>query len=162
MTAPLSLTLIILCGLAGVILILIEGLLPGFGLPGISGIACEVACVVLSSMQYGFAGGIISFLALGVLTAIALLIAYRSAKKGRLNRLILHDTERPDSGECDLSALVGKTGSAVSALRPSGTIQVDGVRYEAQSTGDLIEAKSPIRVTAVQGGKIIVNRVVVS
>lgn len=49
------------------------------------------------------------------------------------------------------------TGFAESDLRPSGRIEVDGVRFDAQSTGAFIARGARVRVTGVSMGTVLVE-----
>jgi membrane-bound serine protease (ClpP class) len=54
--------------------------------------------------------------------------------------------------------LPGRSGVALSPLRPAGIAEVDGVRVDVVSDGDFIDAGTPIEVTRVQGNRVIVQR----
>lgn len=47
----------------------------------------------------------------------------------------------------DLGALVGRRGVAVTALFPSGEVEVEGRRYQAKLELGFVEAQTPVRVT---------------
>ena len=49
---------IILCAVVGLILLLIEAFMPGFGLPGISGMLLLLAAIVLTWIEYGAYAGL--------------------------------------------------------------------------------------------------------
>ncbi len=57
-----------------------------------------------------------------------------------------------------LEALVGRTGVAVTALRPAGQIEIEGRRYEAQSALGAIDPGTEIMVTARSDFSLIVER----
>ena len=86
----------ILCLLAGFTLVVVEMFIPGFGLPGISGIILLVVGVVLKARSPLEA--LIIAAAIILLLCIALSIALRSAARGRLSRssLILSDVSKGD------------------------------------------------------------------
>ncbi len=54
---------------------------------------------------------------------------------------------------------VGRVGTSVTVLRPSGRIELDGQVYGAESDGTYIEAGSRVRVLMVQGNRIVVRAV---
>ena len=84
---------LIICLIAGVALLVVEVFVPGFGLPGISGIVLLVAGVVLTWNNYGMAAGLsVSLIALA-LAGIAVSMSIKSASHGRISRsaLILND-----------------------------------------------------------------------
>ncbi|MDZ4347595.1 MAG: NfeD family protein [Candidatus Binatia bacterium] len=53
---------------------------------------------------------------------------------------------------------LGKTGTALSPLRPAGIAEIEGERVDVVSEGDLIEAGAPVVVTGVDGNRIVVRR----
>ena len=54
---------------------------------------------------------------------------------------------------------LGKTGRAVSPLRPAGIAEIDGNRVDVVSDGVFIDAGAPVRVTRVDGNRIVVRRI---
>lgn len=56
-------------------------------------------------------------------------------------------------------AKVGDSGTARSALRPCGTIELGGRLVEAMAEGDYVQSGVPVRVREVRGEKIIVEAV---
>jgi membrane-bound serine protease (ClpP class) len=61
--------------------------------------------------------------------------------------------------EENLAALVGKTGTADSVLRPSGRAIFDGKVYTVEADGEYVDTGKGIVVTRVRGNRIIVRRV---
>ena len=57
----------------------------------------------------------------------------------------------------DYTAYVGQFGLSTSVLRPSGTAEIDGLRFSVQTEGEYVGAGVPIQVVAVQGGRITVS-----
>jgi membrane-bound serine protease (ClpP class) len=62
------------------------------------------------------------------------------------------------SGAKSEQRLVGRTGIAVSPLRPAGIADIEGSRLDVVSDGAYIEAGSAIDVTRVDGNRIVVRR----
>ena len=56
-------------------------------------------------------------------------------------------------------ALVGARGTAVSALRPSGTVVVEGRRVSVQTNGEFIAAGAAIEVVSAEGSRVVVQEV---
>lgn len=145
--------------ITGIILILIELHIPGFGIIGIIGAACTVISIVLSSpnIQYAMTSIIISIL----LTTIAAILIYRIAPKNSLfERLTLKfklDKEEGFVGSDDYSHLLNKTGVSVTPLRPSGIAVIDGMRYDVVTQGEFIEKNTKIIVIDIEGRRIIVK-----
>jgi membrane-bound serine protease (ClpP class) len=53
---------------------------------------------------------------------------------------------------------LGRSGTAVSPLRPAGIAEIDGTRIDVVSDGEFIEAGTLIVVTRVDGNRIVVRR----
>jgi len=144
---------------AGVILIIFEMFIPGFGVAGITGIALCLLGIVLASRSW--AEGLLWFSGLLVLVGICATVVVRSAKRGKLSRspLVLQQTNDNASGytaATDLSALVGHIGISLTPLRPAGTADFDGARVDVVTRGDFLPAGARLRVLEVQGARIIV------
>jgi membrane-bound serine protease (ClpP class) len=54
-------------------------------------------------------------------------------------------------------ALLGKEGLAHTTLRPAGTALIDGVRVDVVTRGELIDARTRIKVIAVEGNRVVVT-----
>ena len=151
---------LILC-IIGIALLVIELLLPGFGVSGIMGILCLLAVIVIEFLT---ASPTVAYIVAAVIVAILILMIVlfmRSMNKGLLFRspIVLKDRLEaepltPASGALD--ALIGKQGTAVTPLRPSGIALIDGKRYSVLSQATFIEKDAPVTVVAVDGTKITV------
>jgi len=53
--------------------------------------------------------------------------------------------------------LIGKSGTAATALFPSGQVEISGRRYEAKLAFGFTEAGTPVRVTGVSEFGLIVE-----
>lgn len=160
----------LLIGLTGVVLLLLEVLvIPGFGITGVLGIAAIAAALVLSLVGPGFTTGFVvaaaGRVALSLLAAVVLsLVLLRFLPRlpfGR--RLILSRGLAAAEGwasapESDAKWL-GKTGRATSPLRPAGIAEIDGMRVDVVSDGEHIDAGETIRVTRVDGNRVVVRHI---
>jgi membrane-bound serine protease (ClpP class) len=52
---------------------------------------------------------------------------------------------------------LGRTGTALSPLRPAGIADIDGARVDVVSDGGFIDVGTPIEVTRVDGNRIVVR-----
>ena len=157
---PLWIPCLILC-VFGLALLIIELMLPGFGVPGIMGILCLIAVIVIEFLT---ASATTAYIVGAVLVAILILMIVlfmRSMKGGLLFRspIVLKDkieTEavKPSSGS--LESLIGMKGTTVTPLRPSGIILIDGKRYSVETQATFVERNSEVTVVAVDGTKITV------
>ena len=153
----------------GIVLILVEALaLPGFGLAGIAGILAVIGGLSLALVGAGATVAII-INALGRVAAALLMAMLLGALLMRFlprlpfgRRLILED--ELDAGEgytsppADDERWLGRTGTAISPLRPAGIADIDGARVDVVSDGSFIDAGTPVVVTRVDGNRIVVRR----
>ena len=157
---PFSLNLImIICFVIGSGLIIVEAFIPGFGVAGISGIILEIIALRCCWLRYGTTPTLLALAGVLLLIGIAVFISYRSAKSGRLSRshLVLNDTETP-AGEVKPDSWIGMEGVAVTALRPAGTIEINGTRLNAASSGDFVEKGTAVLVTGTEGDHYVIRR----
>lgn len=144
------------CLLLGSALIILEVFLPGFGLPGISGVVLIGAGVVLVGMSYGAAAAVGVLLVLLAVLAVLISGLLRSAARGG-SKIFLSDTQELHGK--DMQVLVGKKGTASSALHPAGIADFDGVRLNVITEGDFIERGAGVEIVSAEGSKIIVRSV---
>lgn len=146
--------------IAGVVLMILEIFHPGFGALGISGIVCFVITIVITAdtLAEGFFLAAIMF----VLVALMVVISAALFSRGHMPKmLVLTDATSADSGFSgveDMQYLLGKTGKAITDLRPVGMADFDGVRLDVVSQGDYIDHGTDIEVMEVESNRIVVRR----
>lgn len=157
--------LVILLFVLGIALVIIELLMPGFGLAGGFGIISLIAGAVLAAQ-------IVSPLALFFIITIVLLIIvgmltwlYKSATKGgRVSKLLLLNTktgkEEGYSSASDNTDLLGLEGVAITNLRPAGTGDFQGRKIDVVADGAFITKGAAIRITEVEGFRIVVKEII--
>ena len=152
---------IIICVLAGVILLIVEAFMPGFGVPGISGIILLLAGVSMTWYEYGAMVGLGTTVAVLALVGVAISVSLKSASSGRLSKsdLILNDTETPPSENADMQLLVGKEGVVKNTLRPVGTAEFDCGKLHVTSDGEYVSEGQKVRIVRVEGTQIFVNKI---
>lgn len=133
--------------IVGVILLLLEiFVIPGFGIAGISGIAfivCSFAFSMVSNDGFDFsltAPNLLfrSFMIviLSIIGAIVVAVIFGKSilKTDAFKRLVLSDEQKAGSGYVSSVVnvnLINKVGVATTDLRPSGKVEIEGVRYDA-------------------------------
>lgn len=152
---------IIICVLAGVILLIVEAFMPGFGVPGISGIILLLAGVAMTWYEYGAMVGLGTTVAVLALVGVAISVSLKSASSGRLSKsdLILNDTETPPSENADMQLLVGKEGVVKNTLRPVGTAEFDCGKLHVTSDGEYVSEGQKVRIVRVECTQIFVNKI---
>ena len=153
---------VLLMMIVGVVLLVVEMYVPGFGVPGISGIALLVLGFVL--LKPPLAEGLLLFAILAAVLCVALSVCLYSASKGRLSKskLVLNDVAVPASmaENNDLNYFIGREGVTHTALRPAGIGEFDGVKLNVVSDGEFIAKDRPIRVQSVDGNRIVVRELI--
>ena len=151
---------LLLCGLIGFILLIVEALMPGFGIAGVSGVILEVVAIYLAWANHGLVFGLCVTLILVGLTGLAVFLSYRSVLRGRLSKsnLVLKTQEAPpEDTSSGLKSRIGQRGTTMTPLRPGGTVEMDGARFPASSEGDFIPKDTRVEVTGVEGNRLIVR-----
>ena len=145
----------------GMILLLIEMFIPGFGVFGGLGLVALVLCILFQA--HTVAEGLMLLLIISAIVFILALIAARSFKRGWLYRssLVLKDAEQKEAGYVakeDYSRLNGKEGLSLTPLRPAGTAQIDGEKADVVTEGDFIPKGARVKVINTSHGRITVKQ----
>lgn len=147
--------------LVGFTLVVIEMYIPGFGVPGITGIIMLILGVFFARPSP--LGAVIMVLIIVALLCIALSICLHSAAKGRLSksRLVLHDvaTQAETAETNDLAYFVGHEGETCTVLRPAGMAEFEGVKLNVVSDGEYIANGARVVVDRVEGNRIVVREI---
>ena len=172
------LTALGLC-VAGLVAIIVEFFVPAAGIIGVLGFASMVGGVVVAYSEYGAAVGSGFLIGVVVITPIVMAYYFKRFPKSFVGKWLilkkipgLDDKDRragadisaDDGSEGSLERtsnrrdLLGKRGEAVSILRPSGTVRIDGRKYSVVTGGEFIETGETVVVTRVEGNRINVRR----
>ncbi|MBN2875729.1 MAG: nodulation protein NfeD [Spirochaetales bacterium] len=154
--------------------------LPGFGVTGISGIVLIGASLVLSMQdfvvptldwEWELLGRNVLTVSVGLMSAIVAigLLALAGPRIKLFDRLTLRTTISDTAGgslaaDAQSAAasqgdhpLVGKRGTAVTTLRPSGRAMIDGTVRSVETDGSFVEQGQELVVVAVHGSRIVVS-----
>ena len=125
----------------GLLFLLAEIFIPGFGIAGITGIILFIVGIIMTANT--FIEALVMFLILLLILALVIMIVVRSASKGKLSKtLVLNDSlsrEKGFSGVEDMKIFEGKKGIALTVLRPAGIGMFDGVRLDVVAAVSFIE-----------------------
>jgi membrane-bound ClpP family serine protease len=153
-------TLIIVLFLAGVLLLVLEVVVPG-GILGVVGGICMLVGVVAAFSEYGASGGTIATLAAVGIVSIALYLEFIFLPRSRLaNKLsmsgTISGTSQPVVGI--RSEVVGREVVAVTALAPTGYVELDGRRYEAFARDGHTRVGERLNVIDLDNFRLIVSK----
>lgn len=157
--------------------------IPGFGIPGLTGIVMVVGSLFMASrrsyawfhlnnwmdVSYDLSTVLAAFVAFGVVLAVV--AHYLGAVPG-LNRLALSPptaavlpmgdndgTATADAGPFWQRVQIGQTGVTDSPLRPGGRIRIGDEYLDATTQGDFIPAGEQVEVFAKRGSQLVVRAV---
>ncbi len=140
-----------------------EVVTPSFGVLTVAGVGvlvwAIVECFAVSSVL-----GWIMIPVLIVISASYMVVLVKFLPNSKIaGLLVLAETKR-EVGDASprgqkLHELVGKTGQAVTPLRPAGTIRVDRIRYDAVAESGMIASGSAIKVLRARGSDVVVAKI---
>ena len=152
----------ILCFLFGILMFIVEMFTPGFGVAGGLGIASFAAIIVMQFLANSITSALIVTAVLVLLLAIIIVLFIRSFQKGALSRSkIVNDASLEGESSPVVKEkgkdIVGKSGVAVTALRPAGIVEIEGERLNVSTYGNFIDAGQEVTVAAVEGLNVFVR-----
>lgn len=145
----------------GIILLILEIFVPG-GILGLAGIVALVVGILFAadSLQQGL------FYVFGMLAALGLLLglSFRFPQTRRIwQRFTLKARQSNQEGyvapKPSRESYSGRSGLALSQLRPAGTADFDGDRLDVVTEGGFIASGAKIKVIAVEGSRVIVREI---
>lgn len=162
----------------GVLLVILETIIPSFGLITLMALGCFGMSVWQAydsvSPAAAWAIGILApILTIAILYAGLKIIPKTSWGRGlvlrhpaqegvKLPPTLSETAELSPEGGTDekaLASLVGAQGVAQSDLRPAGIVRVEGRRVDCVTEGAMIDAGARVKVVEVEGNRVVVRRV---
>lgn len=147
--------------LVGIALIVVEMIIPGFGIAGVSGGAAIIAGLFVSSRTFGAAMFTLAIVVVLLCIAAVIVFKFVFGKSRKKSPLVLSESIDGSSTELTDEAaaqLIGQEGTALSSLRPSGIAMINGKRLDVLAKGEFIAKGDPIVVTEVEGLHITVEK----
>lgn len=160
--ASLELLLPIIFVLVGIAMIVAEVyLIPGMNVIGILGALLMLFAIGMAFMQIGVMGG---FLTMAGATSVTVGTFWWLWTSGAWDRFVLSTSLKSDDKllvrESEQRArYLGKQGTAITPLRPTGIAEIEGERIEVVTEGDFISAGSAVKVVAMDRRKHFVRLV---
>ncbi|NOV03486.1 NfeD family protein [Paenibacillus planticolens] len=143
----------------GLVLLILELVVPSFGILSVLGAICLFGGVLLASPNPTDAAVMLGIALLVAIVVIA--FAIKTFKhRGVWNRFILKEQLTTDKGftsNPDRSYLVGLTGQSITPLRPAGTAIIQGERVDVVTNGSFISNAKEIVVVEVEGARVVVR-----
>lgn len=153
-------TLILILFAAGIVLLVLEVIVPG-GILGVIGGVFMLGGVVAAFIDYGASGGALATLAALFLVGIALYLEFVYLPRSRVAHALsmqgtISGTSQPPIA--DRAAVLGREVVAVTALSPTGYVQLDQKRYEAFCRHGHAAAGERLQVIDVDTFRLIVSK----
>ena len=149
----------ILLLIAGLVLVGIEMTIPGFGVPGVSGIVCLFFGIFLTAET--FEQGLTLTVILLVIIAIMLTVIMTLLNSRKLKPpIVLSEDVGGTNGFLsarDLEYLVGKEGTASTDLKPAGKCDIDGIEFDVRSEGKYVKKGTKVRISKIKDSMLIVK-----
>lgn len=145
---------------AGLLLLAAEIFLPG-GILGILGGMALLGAVAAGFAAFGPAIGMYIALAIIIGGSAGMFMWIQFFPRTRVGRALTLQHTESEYKAADTDArrnLTGKTGKAVTDLRPAGIARIDSRNYDVVSDGMLIQRGSAVQVAKVDGNRIVVRQ----
>ncbi|KZZ85981.1 NfeD family protein [Bacillus sp. SJS] len=147
--------------IAGIILLIAEIFLPG-GIIGLAGAGAVGYSLIISADNPSWMGVSIGIAAAVCIIASILLTKVFGKKMKFFKKFILNDAVDTKSGYISNRSrveLIGKNGICLTALRPTGTVEIDGERVDAVSEGTFTEKGRRVKVVKTEGIRVVVRKI---
>ena len=152
--------------LVGVLAILIEMVVPAFGMiAALGGGGSIIAAVAMTYAQRGPVDGTIVLFSAMMIVPLALWAAFRLFPASPIGKLLINrSSQTADRGytsytEQNYADLMGAEGVTTSDLRPVGVAIINAKKYSVVSASEYIGKDTRVRVIRVEGSRIVVRRV---
>jgi membrane-bound serine protease (ClpP class) len=141
------------CLLLGLLLIAIEVIVvPGISIPGVLGAGLLLFAVGWAFWQGGTLWGLLTLAVAGTILYLALRVAGLV-----LGHRIVLGTDLGPVATSDLDELVGRTGVALSPLRPAGIARFGVRRVDVTSRSEFLGRGASVRCVTVEGNRVTVE-----
>ncbi|ARU62024.1 hypothetical protein CBW65_14170 [Tumebacillus avium] len=146
---------------AGVVLMIAEIFVAGFGIVGALGVIALGSGVVLAAhdTSYGLKAMLFAIILSVVLGAV--LFKY-FGHLGMWKKIILTDQQEKADGYVPAKSyrhMMYQTGRTVTPLRPSGTAVFHGQRFDVVSEGNWLPVDTDVQIVLIEGTRIVVRQV---
>jgi membrane-bound serine protease (ClpP class) len=143
---------------AAVVLCFVELFVPSMGLVTATGLVCAVgSCIAAFATQNSSIGWVfVALNAVGVLAAFVLSFKYMPRSPVSLKSSSVEEGGYQPVEKLD--TLIGAAGVAFTMLRPGGTALINGRKVDVVASGGLIEKDARIKVIAVEGFRVVVEK----
>ncbi len=152
-------TTVIALFVVGLLLLGFEVIVPGAVL-GFAAVVAFLAGVVVAWIEHGAAGGLLALSAALFAVFALLYFEFRILPRTRIGRRMFLEKAVDGASQPPVAArasdVVGREALAVTALGPTGIVEVNGRRYEARCDSGFAETGARLRVARVETFHLVV------
>lgn len=154
-----SLFLLVLLQIAGIGVLMAEIILPSMGVLTVLALSLLAYSIYMVFTQISTAAGFLFLAADLVVVPVAIIAGFKWMARSPVTlRTSLSRKAGVSSQSEDLENALGKTGTAATDLRPSGTAIVEKKRIDVVTRGEYVDKGAEIVVIAVGGNRVVVRR----
>ena len=152
-------SLVIALIIVAFLLFFLEIFAPG-GVLGLLGACALIAASVLAYDTMGIVGSSVILVGGGLLAFALFFIQIKLMAKSKFGRTIQHrDQQHAQTAPVGREDLVGKTGTAMTTMAPSGKVKIANETFEAASNSGLIDKNATVEVVRSEHLKLIVREI---
>lgn len=140
---------------AGVVLLLLETILPG-AIAGAIGLICLIAGVVIGYNRFGVPSGNLILLIVTVVLIVGAILWVNIFPNSPFARPFI-SKRTIGNVRAEKPELLEQTGLAYTNLRPSGTAIINGTRVDVVTEGGMVERGTKIKVVQIEGLRVVVR-----
>ncbi|HAV13130.1 MAG TPA: hypothetical protein DCX06_06540 [Opitutae bacterium] len=144
---------------AALVLVFFEVILPG-GVLGVLAAVCVILATWLGFNEFGALGGVGIFIGTCFAIVVMAYIEFKLLAKTKLGKAFL--LKESVTGHSNVSqaeeSIIGKEGTALTRLNPSGKVAIDGQSYDAYSQDGYLDPGELIGVVSKDNFKLIIKK----
>jgi membrane-bound serine protease (ClpP class) len=140
---------------AGLLLLFLETVLPGL-IAGALGFLSLIGAVAYAYLEFGAKTGNATLFIVLLLLLAGIILWLKFFPDSRMARAFVSQGQIGTVG-AEKPELLGKSGVALTALRPAGTAVFEGKRTDVVTEGGFVEKGQPVTVVAIEGLKVVVR-----
>jgi membrane-bound ClpP family serine protease len=147
----------------GLLLLILEVFLPSGGFIGLCSLLCLILCLWYAFQESVALGAMFMLVDLVVLP-LTFSLAFTLWSKTPMGRRFFLKPPEPEEIEVShsdrhLQTLVGQVGRALTPLRPSGHVEMEGRRVDALAEEGLVPEGAAVQAVRVRSGQLVVRAV---
>ncbi|HEU4963155.1 MAG TPA: nodulation protein NfeD [Bacilli bacterium] len=145
---------------AGIILLVAEIFVTGFGILGGLGVLAMGSGIVIAAYDTTYGLKVLA-IAIVLSIVVGIILFKYFGHLGLWNRLILNERQDKTAGYTptrNLRHMLYQNGKTVTPLRPAGTATFNGQRFDVVSTGEFLPIGTDVQIVLIEGTRIVVRR----